>query len=195
MNLDFKVMGLTSSCLQCFISKDNDSTIKLAEIDHKTNKSKKQAKPNNKMVERRHLKVFLKNLSRLPDRRNNNNNQDRMFVIEKSENISPTSSFTSIKYPVISNSFYNKNSILASTNKQGNLENDSDNDFENFESSQFNSPEFYLVGVCTTISDQETHKTNVHEQTSNRDNNFDKQASCFNQVNQINIDGFEWDLV
>lgn len=189
-------MGISSSCWQFFVSKKNDSTMKLAEIDDQLDKTKKQINTSHRTSGRSHLKIFLKNLpKKFPDNRGINN-QDRLFVIERSRNISPTASFTSITYPVISSSLYNPKNILATTSStKRNLENDSTNEFDNFESNQFNSPEFYLVGMCTTACDVEPYPMDVNEQAISCENNCDKREFGLNQVNQVNIDGFEWDLV
>lgn len=189
-------MGISSSCWQFFISKKNDSTIKLAEIDTQLDKTRKEINTNKKTSGRSHLNLFLKNLPKKFPEYRGINNQDRLFVIERSRNISPTASFTSITYPVISSSFYNSKNILATTSStERNLENDSRNEFDNFESNQFNSPEFYLVGMCTPACDVEPYAMNVNQQAISCENNYDKRGFGLNQVNQVNIDGFEWDLV
>ncbi len=150
------------------------------------------------------LKLFFENLKRFFSKKNlfkNNNN----CVVIKNQTYSQTTleKRTSVKQNQLKNKLKKSSKTsLPSIAAEDNYWNDEHYDFE-----QFHSPHLYLIGDCISI--KSSHEFNVQPKLANRDppfidnflennigyDNFSKRIFYLNKINQVNVDGFEWDLI
>lgn len=170
-------MGTCCSCFLC-LPKNQDSESNL-----------KDEKSNQQECEYNQLKIFLKNFKRFSNTQPKGTNQPTQKNVLYSKNQ---------KKKQLSASAASVNRDLNGTKihrKPENYEAENfSNDYENFEYDQFNSPDFYLIG--TDSLQMNSFGTNGRIQNSYGNNtNNNKRIFYLNQTNQVNVDGFEWDLV
>ena len=130
-----------------------------------------------KNVDRKHLRIFLKNFAKYSRANYSIKSHINLARFRQS---SPTSSFTSI----INDDRNNSDKIPLE-----NAEDAYSYDYEeNFDYDLFGAPEFQLAGINSNLS-------KLKDAGGGNNCGLTKQDAYFNQINQVNVDGFEWDLV
>ncbi len=195
-------MGKCCSCFGFLSTKKSEVNINLTDlkIPNLNSGSQDQLKQH-----RSHLKIFLKNVEKLPGNHyqhtstNTFRANDKHHVINKKKTslTSPTASFKSISSIKNDTSFH----ISHTTRLENNYADTDCHDYENFEFDQFNSPEFHLIGTNSFDKDKNSlnDDSDCHYISSishGDDNNSSTMRQFYlNQINQVNVDGFEWDLI
>lgn len=165
-------MGTCCFCLSSTQEK-TDPNIDSAKASSESNHRHKA-----KTVDRSHLKIFLKNFAKYSKK---NYSIKTSINLAKYRQSSATSSFTSIMY---SNDGRNNNIKLPE-----NADDAYSYDYEeNLEYDHFDTPNLQLAGINSNLS-------KLKNVDSGNYSGLTKQGAYFNQINQVNVDGFEWDLV
>ncbi len=190
-------MGKCCSCFTFLSEQKREVSINLTDLE-KPNFNHSALDLNKH--QRNHLQIFLRNvgkLSRLDKYRLSQINHRQRQPKKQTLSASPTASFTSISCPQNDANFNIINNPLACGS---NCEETDCNDYENFEFDQFSSPELQLIGTNSFLGDEAgcfngNDYQNIISHYDNKNISKTKRQFFLNQINQVNVDGFEWDLI